>query len=79
MKTRGTFYYMSTRNNNFSNRDQRGTIMVVNLLPDWAIATVVVGGVLFLGTGGMAGAMFYSKLRPHSRVAQLVSKISNRT
>lgn len=28
MNTKGTFYYMCTRNNNFSNRSQKGTIIV---------------------------------------------------
>ena len=28
MKDRGTYHYMCTRNNNFSNRSQKGTILV---------------------------------------------------
>jgi hypothetical protein len=28
MDTAGTFHYMCTRNNNFSNRSQKGTIIV---------------------------------------------------
>jgi len=74
MKSTGTFHYMSTRNNNHSNRDQKGTIVVDPLLPIWAIALLVVGSVLFVGSAGVAGAMFYAKGHPHSQVANVLSK-----
>jgi len=68
------FYYMNTRNNNFSNRGQKATIYVHNVLPDWAIAIVSVGGFLFVGSASVGGAMFYAKSHPHSRVAGWLSK-----
>jgi hypothetical protein len=78
-KTAGNFYVMSTRNNNFTNRGQKGTIKVVPLLPLWAIVLISIGGAFFLGAAGVAGLTFYSKTHPHSAVAQrytaLVSKI----
>jgi hypothetical protein len=75
MNTSGVFYYMSSRNNNFSNRGQKGSITVSRLLPDWAIALTTVGGFLFLSSGGVAGAMLYSKAHPHSKIAAVMTKI----
>jgi len=66
---------MSTRNHNFSNRDQKGTIYVVPLLPSWAVGVVIAGAVLFGGSAGVAGAMFYAKSHPHSGIANMFSKL----
>jgi len=66
---------MNTRNHNFSNRDQKGTVYVVPLLPSWAVALVIVGSVLFVGAAAVAGLMFYAKGHPHSGVANLFSKL----
>jgi hypothetical protein len=73
--TSGTFFFMSSRNNNFSNRGQKGTLIINPLLPTWAIAVLVVGSALFLGSGSVAGAMFYAKSHPHSKVAEVLAKI----
>jgi hypothetical protein len=75
MNKTGTFYYMNTRNHNFTNRDQKGTIYVVPLLPNWAIGVVVTGAVLFAAAAVVAGMMFYAKSHPHSGVANLFSKM----
>jgi len=69
------FYYMSSRNNNFSNRGQKGAIFVFNVLPSWAIGVVVAGAALFVGAGAVAGAAFYAKSHPHSSLANVFSKI----
>jgi len=74
MNKTGTFNYMSTRNHAFTNRDQKGIIYVVPLLPGWAIGIVVTGSVLFVGAAVVAGMMFYAKSRPHSAIANLFSK-----
>jgi hypothetical protein len=75
MNKTGSFYYMSSRNNNFSNRSQKAVIYVADLLPPWAIALIAVGGVMFVSSMAVAGAMIYSKSHPHSRVAHLLSKM----
>jgi len=75
MNKTGTFYYMSTRNHNFSNRDQKGTIYVTPLLPSWAVGVVIAGAVLFALAAGVAFMMFYAKSHPHSGVANLFSKM----
>jgi plastocyanin len=69
------FYYMSSRNNNFSNRGQKAAIWVLNVLPNWAIGVVVVGCVLFLGASGVAAAAFYAKSHPHSQIAALFNRM----
>jgi hypothetical protein len=69
------FMYMSSRNNNFSNRGQKAAIWVLNVLPNWAIGVVVTGAVLFLGASGIAGAAFYAKSHPHSSIANLFNRM----
>lgn len=64
--TSGIFNYMSTRNNNFSNRGQKGTwvigainrrLVVVGLILAGVLALAVGGaGVFFLAVGGAGGA-----------------------
>jgi len=75
MNRTGTFFYMSTRNHNFSNRDQKATITIVALLPNWAIGVVAAGAVLFALGAGVAVMMFYAKSNPHSSVANVFSKM----
>jgi hypothetical protein len=71
----GTFHFMSTRNHNFTNRDQKGTISVKPLLPNWALGIVIAGAALFAGAAGVAVMMFYAKNNPHSQVANIFSKM----
>jgi len=75
MNMTGNFYYMNTRNHNFTNRDQKGALLITPLLPTWAIAVVVIGSVLFVGAAAVAIAMFYAKSHPHSSVANIFSKM----
>jgi len=75
MNKTGTFYFMSSRNNNFSNRGQKAVLTVSPLLPNWAVGVVVTGAVLFLGSAGVAGAMLYAKSHPHSSIANVFTKI----
>jgi len=74
MNITGEFFYMSSRNNNFSNRGQKGAIHIVPLLPVWAIVLVVIGGVLFLASALVAVLMLYAKSHPHSGVAATFSR-----
>jgi hypothetical protein len=71
----GEFHFMSSRNHNFSNRDQKGQLNIVPLLPPWAIGVVSAGAALFVGSAGVAGLMLYAKSHPHSGVANLFTKI----
>jgi hypothetical protein len=71
----GSFHYMSTRNHNFSNRDQKGALIVQPLLPTWALGIVIAGAALFVAAAGVAFMMFYAKNNPHSGVANIFSKM----
>jgi len=69
----GTYYYMSTRNNNFSNRSQKGTIEVDGLLSKWGVAVASVGAVGFVGASGLAGATYYAQTHPQSALSNIFS------
>jgi hypothetical protein len=75
MNRTGSFNFMSTRNHNFTNRDQKGTISILPLLPNWALGIVIGGAALFAGAAGVAVMMFYAKNNPHSQVANIFSKM----
>jgi hypothetical protein len=75
MNTTSTFYYMSSRNNNFSNRSQKGTLIVANTLPTWAIVIVVIGAACFVLAAGLGAATWYSRSHPHSGIAQTVQRL----
>lgn len=74
MNITGTFYYMSTRNNNFSNRGQKGSLFVDTVVPLWAIILIIIGGVIAVLSFGMAAAVLSSRSNPHGPAAGLVQK-----
>jgi len=53
----GTYTYMSTRNNNFSNRSNQAVLIVSSKLSGGAIAGIAIGAVAV--TGAIAGGSFY--------------------
>jgi len=71
----GTYFYMSTRNNDFSNRAQKASITVKSdAWPAWKTAVITVSGIVALSCGAAAGCFMYAKKNPHSRVAEFVQK-----
>jgi hypothetical protein len=78
MTKTGTFYFMSTRNNNFSNRTQKGVLIVSPLLEGWAIALIVIGAVVFASVASIGGLFFYSRANPHSAVATKFYSVLNK-
>jgi hypothetical protein len=75
MNTTNQYYFMSSRNNAFSNRGQKGSLLVNSIIPTWAIGVVVVGGAVFLGAGAIGGLMLYAKANPHSSANSFVSRL----
>lgn len=71
MNTPGTYYYMSSRNNNFSNRSQKGSITVGSVLPVWGIVVAAVGGVGFVGACVVAGGAYFAQTHPTGTIANL--------
>jgi len=74
MNGTGQHYIMSSRNNNFTNRGQKGVINISDLLPTWAIVLVAIAGAAFLASGGLFAAMMYAKTHEHSQVASMLNK-----
>ncbi|KAF2078555.1 hypothetical protein CYY_000178 [Polysphondylium violaceum] len=75
MKKTGSFYYMSTRNNNFSNRNQKGAIHVDPILKKWEIGLIAAGGTLFVGMAATAGSLFFARTHPHSGANRFFAKV----
>lgn len=73
--TTGTWAYMSTRNNNFTNRSQKGTLVVQPLIPWWGLAFVITGAAGFVAAAVVSGVVWYSKTHPASAVSNLNWKI----
>jgi len=74
----GTFHYMCTRNNNFSNRSQKAALMVTDgdsmdrMLPVWSLVVVGVALTAFAGAAIVGGIILFAKSHPGSPVSQLV-------
>ena len=71
----GIFNYMSSRNNNFSNRSQKATITVLPILSTWAIAVVSVGGVLLISTIGVAMLVLHGKRNPGFSLNKMFERV----
>ncbi|GAM28450.1 hypothetical protein SAMD00019534_116260, partial [Acytostelium subglobosum LB1] len=71
----GSYYFMSTRNNEFSNRDQKGAIHVDPLLWPWQIALIGAGSALFVALVVSAGALAYARTHPHSGANRFFSRV----
>jgi len=69
------YFYMNSRNNNFTNRDQKGILYIDPLLPVWAIVILAIGSFLFVSAAVIAGLMVYAKSHPHSSVANIFTKL----
>jgi hypothetical protein len=70
-----TYNYVSTRNNNFSNRSNKGTLVVSwnqKQLTVAEIAGIAVGSFLFVLGVSAAGVVFYAKKHPNSKVAMML-------
>jgi len=76
VRSNGEFYFMCTRNNNFSNRSQKSTISVVPFLPVWGIVLVVLGAVVCLTSIIISGLAFWAKARPESFIGQIWIKLT---
>jgi hypothetical protein len=71
----GVFNYMSTRNNNFTNRSQKGTITVTTALSPVALTATIVGCAGFAGAAVIGGGSWYASTHPESSVANCFSNV----
>jgi hypothetical protein len=75
MKEGGIYEYMSTRNSNFSNRNQKASITVKPRFTQGEVAGIVLGTFAMAGMVAGGGGYFYAKKHPNSRVAGYMSKL----
>jgi len=69
----GTYAFMSSRNNNFSNRSQKLTITVQSLISTWGVVVVSIGGFAFTCSTAVAATSYYASTHPASAVANFAS------
>jgi hypothetical protein len=69
----GTYHYMSTRNNNFSNRSQKATLQVERSLSVGAKVAIAIGSIVVAGAV-LGGAFVYAKRRPDSKLGKFLGK-----
>jgi hypothetical protein len=72
----GVYMFISTRNNNFSNRSQKMTIISVPFLPVWAIVLVVLAGTACLASIGLSWFALWVRYHPDSRAAGVWNRMS---
>eukprot|EP01100_Stratorugosa_tubuloviscum_P001849 TRINITY_DN1420_c0_g1_i3.p1 TRINITY_DN1420_c0_g1~~TRINITY_DN1420_c0_g1_i3.p1 ORF type:complete len:608 (+),score=312.09 TRINITY_DN1420_c0_g1_i3:76-1899(+) len=72
----GKFNYMCSRNNNFSNRSQKGTIIVEESMPSWAIALIVIGSLLVVFIVAILIAAMYGYTHPNSSLGKTYQKLT---
>jgi len=75
MLTAATYNYYSTRNNDFSNRSQKGQIIVGTLLPTWGIVVAASAAVAFAGGALLAGGVYYAQTHPGSSLANVFGNV----
>lgn len=71
----GTFYFMSTRNNDFTNRSQKMTLKVTELLSPVALTGIAVGGAGFVGAAVVGGGVWYANGHAGSGAANVFGSI----
>jgi len=78
MQSNGKYNYMSTRNTNFSNRTQKGTIIVSTSLTTAQIAGIATAASVVTVGAATGGAYVYAKKNPGGKVAGIFSKVLRR-
>jgi len=74
-KSTGTYYFMSTRSNNFTNRSQKMTIKVTELLSPVALTGIAIGGAGFIGAAVVGGGVWYAQSHASSGAANVFGSI----
>ncbi|KAJ3333243.1 hypothetical protein HDU91_002963, partial [Kappamyces sp. JEL0680] len=78
MENIGTYHVVSTRNNAFSNREQKSTVIVSeDVVTVVAATSITVGGIALISALGVAG-LFYARRNPNSRLANIY-RLANRS
>jgi hypothetical protein len=75
MSKSGTYNYMSSRNNNFTNRSHKGVINVSPALSAVALTATVIGSAGFAAAAVVAGGSWYAASHPGSAVANIFANV----
>jgi len=67
-----SYHYMSTRNNNFTNRTHKASLTVLSALPTLVIVFVALGAAGMLAAVGIGAAMLCGRLQPHLNLPQML-------
>jgi len=70
----GTYQYMGTRNNNFSNRGQKAVLIVGSQLSAAAIAGIVVGAAAGVALIAVGGLFIAGRMMPDSWAASVLAR-----
>jgi len=70
----GTYQYMGTRNNNFSNRGQKAVLIVGTQLSAAAIAGIVVGSAAAVALIAVGGLFIAGRMMPDSWAASVLAR-----
>jgi len=71
----GTWFYMCSRNNNFSNRSQKGALFVTPLVPTWSIFAVAGATAVFVLGAIVAGVILFAKANPANPISAAILKL----
>jgi len=71
----GTYNYMSSRQNNFTNRSQKGTLTVSSALSPVALTATIAGAAGFGAAAVIAGGSYYASAHPDSSVATCFANV----
>jgi hypothetical protein len=71
----GDFFYMSSRNNNPSNRSHKGSIAVLPVISTWAAVIIAIGAVLLIAAMVAACLVVHGRSNPDSSVNRLFERI----
>jgi hypothetical protein len=75
LNSTGEFHYMSSRNNNFSNRSHKASITVMPLLSVWAIVTVCLASALGISALAAAAMVIHARKNPSVSYASMFDRI----
>jgi len=75
MQKAGTFYYMSSRQNNFTNRSQKGTVVVSSALSPVALTATIAGAAGFSAAAVIGGGSWYANTHPDSSAVNCFQSI----
>jgi len=73
-----TFFYMSSRNNINTNRDQKGILTVSFGIPIIGMIFIVLGAAIIAVGAGVGGIFYAAKRNPTGRAAQIVASLKKR-